>query len=316
MGRLLVQGVSNKEIARALDIEVVTVKRHIGNILLKLGARNRTQAAIRLAHRMGQKADRRAHYNPGREERPMFSEAELADATKKYSLDGYLRRHALAIPKISLSELEAQCRAFEAWEPRDSMYRVSTFLVREWWNDPAKLVDALSVLLLVWNGAFYRYGEFDQQALEMCLRENEGLLNAFRSREISSFGEADEEDTGRLFLRLSEALKRVVDGVRSPVSTGKALHLLAPNFFPLWDQYIAPAYGCPYSGELAGVAYIAFMRKTRSLAVQLTAELAADEGPRKRWLLGKTLLKRIDEFNYMQYTAPAMKQKRTKTKAD
>ena len=39
----------NKEIARALGIEVVTVKRHVGNIMRKLGARNRTRAAMCLA---------------------------------------------------------------------------------------------------------------------------------------------------------------------------------------------------------------------------------------------------------------------------
>jgi DNA-binding NarL/FixJ family response regulator len=46
--RLLVAGVSNKEIARALGIEVVTVKKHVGNILRKLGVTNRTQAAMAL----------------------------------------------------------------------------------------------------------------------------------------------------------------------------------------------------------------------------------------------------------------------------
>jgi DNA-binding NarL/FixJ family response regulator len=51
VGRLLARGVTNKEIARALGVEVVTVKKHVGNILQKLGARNRTQAAIMLARR-------------------------------------------------------------------------------------------------------------------------------------------------------------------------------------------------------------------------------------------------------------------------
>lgn len=51
MARLLVRGVSNKEIARALGIELVTVKMHVGNILRKLGVRNRTQAAVSLAER-------------------------------------------------------------------------------------------------------------------------------------------------------------------------------------------------------------------------------------------------------------------------
>jgi hypothetical protein len=244
----------------------------------------------------------------------MLTEEEIIRAAKKYSLEGFLGRHPLSVKAVSLSELESECRAFEEWEPRDSMYRVSTFLVREWWGDPAKLVDALSVLLLVWNGAFYRYGNFDEETLEACLREYEVTLNAFREREIASFCEADEAETGRLFNALSKALGRKSDGVESPVSAGKALHLLAPNFFPLWDQYIAPSYESPYTGELASVAYIAFTRRIRAVAVKLTGELLNDGVTQREWLSRKPLLKRIDEFNYMKYTVPAMKQKKERAK--
>jgi hypothetical protein len=51
------------------------------------------------------------------------------------------------------------------------------------------------------------------------------------------------------------------------------------------------------------------------MAVQLQAELASDDSPRKEWLSRKTLLKRIDEYNYMKYTVPAMKQKKTRKEA-
>jgi len=51
VARLLSTGASNKEIARKLGIEVVTVKMHVGNILRKLRVRNRTQAAVGLAGR-------------------------------------------------------------------------------------------------------------------------------------------------------------------------------------------------------------------------------------------------------------------------
>jgi len=43
----LLEGASNKEIARELELQVVTVKLHIRGIFRKLGAKNRTQAALR-----------------------------------------------------------------------------------------------------------------------------------------------------------------------------------------------------------------------------------------------------------------------------
>ena len=42
----LCAGKSNKEIARELDLQEVTVKLHVKNILAKLGVKNRTQAAL------------------------------------------------------------------------------------------------------------------------------------------------------------------------------------------------------------------------------------------------------------------------------
>jgi DNA-binding NarL/FixJ family response regulator len=48
----LLKGASNKEIANAMDLQVVTVKLHVRGICRKLGAKNRTQAAL-LAQQMG-----------------------------------------------------------------------------------------------------------------------------------------------------------------------------------------------------------------------------------------------------------------------
>jgi DNA-binding NarL/FixJ family response regulator len=44
--RFLAQGLSNKAIARALDIGVQTVKSHVAHVLDKLGAASRTQAVL------------------------------------------------------------------------------------------------------------------------------------------------------------------------------------------------------------------------------------------------------------------------------
>ena len=45
--RLLAAGSSNREIAGELFLAEGTVKNHITNVLAKLGARDRTQAALR-----------------------------------------------------------------------------------------------------------------------------------------------------------------------------------------------------------------------------------------------------------------------------
>jgi two-component system, NarL family, nitrate/nitrite response regulator NarL len=42
----LIKGASNKEIANALGLQIVTVKLHVRGICRKLGAKNRTQAAL------------------------------------------------------------------------------------------------------------------------------------------------------------------------------------------------------------------------------------------------------------------------------
>jgi DNA-binding NarL/FixJ family response regulator len=49
---LLAAGRTNKEIARSLDLQEITVKLHVRNIFRKLGVRNRVEAANAAAARL------------------------------------------------------------------------------------------------------------------------------------------------------------------------------------------------------------------------------------------------------------------------
>jgi DNA-binding NarL/FixJ family response regulator len=56
---MLAEGMSNKQIARNLCIEVSTVKNHVHNVLVKLEVKNRSQAGFCLLDRF-----KTGHLNP------------------------------------------------------------------------------------------------------------------------------------------------------------------------------------------------------------------------------------------------------------
>jgi hypothetical protein len=176
------------------------------------------------------------------------------------------------------------------------MYKTATFLVQHYWGRPAEVADSLGVLLLTWNQAHYRYGSFDFQLLEDALTANQVVIRSFRIRKICSYVAADDPSIKLLFNRLLEAL-RITTGKRkvSPVAVVKALHLLAPEYFPLWDFKIARAYGCAYAKQPAA-RYLDFLRKMKDLVKQLDVQGAIPDGS------GKTSLKVLDEYNYATYT--------------
>lgn len=201
---------------------------------------------------------------------------------------------------VDLKAVEAGSRTFRAYEKRDAMYKVATFLVGHFWGKPSEMADALGVLLLTWNNALYRYGLFDFFALETAIRENTKTLTALRRRDILSFKEEDKETAELLFKAFLDALKIAggkKKGTRSPVAVAKALHLLAPAFFPLWDDKIAKGYGCYYSVN-PEKKYIQFMIISRDMAEQVQGKVQTG---------GSTVLKVIDEYNYTKFTRPEWK---------
>ena len=202
------------------------------------------------------------------------------------------------VPVPSAVEFRRGYLTFRDKERRDAMYKTATFLVKYFWGKAAEIADGLGVLLLTWNQAHYRYGSFDFQLLEKVVTANQQQLDSFRNRDIFSYVPADDPAITSLFGQLLDAL-RICEGkkkgAKSPVAVAKALHLLGPAYFPLWDFEIAKAFGCSY-GQQPAAQYLAFVRKTKYLAEQLTAQgIALGDTDR-------TSLKVLDEYNYARYT--------------
>ncbi len=101
-------------------------------------------------------------------------------------------------------------------------------------------------------------------------------------------------------------------GRRSPVGVAKALHLLCPDFFPIWDGEIASAYKCCwYSWEKAPHKYIEFINKNRRVLDGLLPDMKNSERKKaikdicRECSVGdqeKFILKILDEYNYAKFT--------------
>jgi hypothetical protein len=196
----------------------------------------------------------------------------------------------------SFTEVEKRYMAFQQREKRDAMYKTATFLVKHFWGKPSEMADSLGVLLLTWNQAVYRYGLFDFDKLEKCITSNQDLLDRYRERNILNYLPSDEQSVKHLFQQFLVALEICEGnkaGTKSPVAVSKALHLLSPAFFPLWDGQIAHAYDCYYSYN-PQEKYMQFFRQMKNIAENLQHNISPP--------IGKTLLKLIDEYNYARYT--------------
>jgi len=96
----------------------------------------------------------------------------------------------------------------------------------------------------------------------------------------------------------------MVDGKirRSPVGTAKALHLLAPDFLPIWDEKIAIKYGCRYSNNPEG-KYFKFCGLLKDMAERVNGYIVPPKG--------RTILKVNCQYRTCQgcakpsYRAPA-----------
>jgi len=195
----------------------------------------------------------------------------------------------------TVEEFNKGVEKFRKYEKRNAMYKVASFMVSHFWNNPADIADGLGVLLLTWNQAFYRYGVFNFNKLEECIRNNYSEIKEFRNRDILTLSTSDEKNIKKIFNEFLEALEidtGKMKGRKSPVSVAKTIHLLAPKFFPLWDDKIARAYGCYYNKNSAE-QYIHFCKIMKDFSEKLKDKILYKDWP---------ILKIIDEYNYSKYT--------------
>jgi hypothetical protein len=192
---------------------------------------------------------------------------------------------ATSVP-LQLSKVQNARTNFIAGEPRNLFYLVATELMdlSRRRVTTVTVAQALAVLLQTWNVSYYRFrGKFsaeDLTKIEALLNDHLVELEKYRERSIATL-ESSELDNLRTLFGHFEA-------VLGPVGAAKTLHLLAREFFPLWDRAIAKAYRVKCNTD----GYITFM----GIAKSQCGELKDHGAP---W---PDLLKAVDEYNYCTFT--------------
>lgn len=177
----------------------------------------------------------------------------------------------------------------------DFAYRGATELINFGFDKPNPHILALGVVILLrdWNKGYYRFKHHDAlddshlASIEQFVRNHLQTFRSFRERSIENFTEIDNATIQRTF----EAFHPIVGSV----GAAKALHILAPRYFPPWDAAIASKYGCSLTQDKNkkavkdAVKYCIFIDKVR----QEFNELGGEQ------VLGSNPLKSIDEYNWV-----------------
>jgi len=174
----------------------------------------------------------------------------------------------------------------------DNIWFEALSIVQDNWGNLTEMTRGISRLIRSWNRF---YAKFDLDAMSVCISRYQSTLNQFRNRDISSLSETDNSNIRILFKDFLVSLQRKPDNRKSPVSVAKALSLIAPKFFPLWDSNIAFAYNCFYYADSGHDPYIRFCHKMKLLAERVRDFIPIQDD--------RPLLKRIDEYNISKYTA-------------
>ncbi|MGP8258692.1 MAG: hypothetical protein ACLQM6_01935 [Acidobacteriaceae bacterium] len=199
-----------------------------------------------------------------------------------------MRKREIAVMP-TWEQLQRTRTLFQEYEPGDLFYRAAKELVALALDGKTHLsvAESLAALLQTWNAKYYKLHPFDTEhfkALENLLSSRRSTIDAFRSRSIASMAAHEAQIVADLFTSFELVL--------GPVGAAKALHLLAPEFFPLWDRDITKAYRINLGAPGTNAAeFVRFM----TIVVKQVAQLVSN-GP------CDGLLKRLDEYNYSRFT--------------
>ena len=190
---------------------------------------------------------------------------------------------ALPLHHPTADELRHAHELYVEREPIGYVYRVARHMLS---GSEFTAAEAIHLLMRTWNARAKKARPLKVPAVAEVLEATSGELNRFEDRHIVTLGEAERGVVADLYDAFSEVL--------GGVGAAKALSLLSPRFFPIWDTKIAVAYlGYRWTTRKAPAEhYLTFIDYAIE---QCTSGVSEAE-------FGEALLKTLDEWNYAVWT--------------
>ena len=189
--------------------------------------------------------------------------------------------------KPSYLELKKAHKTYLGREQRERYYRQAAQALEISINGIARdsVAQCLDILLKPWNKNQWRFHPWNSTKVQAVYEKNKALIVSARQRELPTMTRDDIPWILVVTLGFRNEL--------GSVGAAKALHLLAPRFFPLWDRSIASkGYGLRQDVDPFG--YAALMKAVKLQWQHVGASWQPEDNP----------LKLIDEWNYCEYTKP------------
>lgn len=182
-------------------------------------------------------------------------------------------------------ELRFAHDAYVARESRDYAYRAARCMLT---GEPTRFTEAeaIDLLLRIWNSRSRYTHKLTLANTDALLAASEATRFQFEDRPITSLESHEHGRVADLFDDFRQLM--------GPVGAAKALGVLHPRFFPLWDTAIAEAYcGSRWSEvDRCPRHYLEFM----GICVEQCSSQVSEEE------FGPSLLKTLDEWNYCIWT--------------
>jgi hypothetical protein len=199
--------------------------------------------------------------------------------------------------KVTMEMVKQKCREFREKEGRARFFDLACEIVDKY------PLHASVIILATWNKERFQYAMMDSKNLddlEKAIKKCQPLFDKIKDKDFPS---AKFDEIGDVVREIYDILSKV-KGVEY-TGASKIMHLFNRSLFVMWDRNIRKEYGFYFKNiEMTTGADYLFFQKVMQ---EIFGDIKWEESD-------KTLAKAIDEFNYMSYSYPKLREKSRQSK--